>query len=75
MASTQAVTVSIGTTLPIAAEKVSTAIFSRGGTLWIKALTVVQRMRGCSSDERERESRDSAVIRWAAMAAFGETRS
>jgi hypothetical protein len=66
---------SIGTTLPIAAEKVSTATRDRGGTRCTKALTVVQRMRGFSSDERERVSRDSAVMRWAAMAPFGDTRS
>ncbi len=75
LASTQATTSSIDTTLPIAAENASLAMWARGGTRCTRALTVVQRIRGVVSDERERVSRDSAVMRCAAMAAFGETRS
>ena len=75
LASTQATTLSIETTLPIATEKVSTAMRVIGGTRWIRALTVVQRMRGRSSAERVRARRAKAVIRAAAVAVVGETRS
>ncbi len=75
LASTQATTSSIATTLPIAAENVSRAMWARGGTRCTRALTVVQRMRGRSSAERVRARRASAVIRAAATAVVGETRS
>ena len=41
---------SVSTTLPGAAEKVSAAMRARGGTRCTSALTVVERMRGLSSD-------------------------
>ena len=75
LASTQATTSSIATTLPIAAENASLAMWARGGTRCTRALTVVQRMRGLSSAERVRARRASAVIRAAATAVVGETRS
>ena len=62
-------------TLPGAAENVSFATFASGGTRCSTAATVVERMRGRSSEERERASRASAVIRRATIAALGETRS
>ena len=62
---------SISTTLPGAAENVSAAMRSRGGTRCTAALMVVDRMRGRSSDERERASRASAVMRCAVMPACG----
>ncbi len=46
-----------------------------GGTLCTRALTVVVRMRGFSAEERVRASRESAVMRCAAMAGLGEIRS
>ena len=61
--------------LPGAAENVSLATFASGGTRWSSAAMVVDRMRGRSSDERERASRASAVMRRAAIEALGETRS
>jgi hypothetical protein len=47
----------------------------RGGTRCTTALTVVDRMRGRSSDVFERTSRASVVIRCAVMPGFGDTRS
>ena len=75
LASTQATTESIDRALPMAAENVSRAMWARGGTRCTRALTVVQRMRGRSCAERVRESRARAVIRAAAAAVVGETRS
>lgn len=63
------------TTLPGAAENVSVATLRSGATRCTSALTVVQRMRGFSSDVPERASRDSAVMRRAVTAALGDTRS
>ena len=65
----------VSTTLPGAAEKVSAAIRDRGGTRWTRALTVVERIRGLSSEVLERASRARVVMRCAVIAAFGETRS
>ncbi len=75
MASSQAARSSVETELPGAAEKLSAATLSRGGTRCRMALTVVDRMRGFSAEERERARRDSTVMRRAATAALGETRS
>ena len=47
----------------------------RGGTRCTRAFTVVERMRGLSSEVLERASRASVVMRCAVMAALGETRS
>ncbi|MFL5222850.1 MAG: hypothetical protein ACJ8CH_05130 [Microvirga sp.] len=47
----------------------------RGMTRCTTAFTVVDKMRGCASDERERVSRDSAVMRCAVTPVFGDTRS
>ena len=63
------------TMLPGAAEKLSAATRARGGTRCRTALTVVERRRGRSAEERERVSRASVVMRCAVTAAFGETRS
>ena len=49
---------SISTILPGAAENVSPAIAASGGTLCSKALTVVERMRGRSSEVRDLASRE-----------------
>jgi hypothetical protein len=65
----------VSTTLPGAAEKVSAATRDLGGTRWTTAFTVVDRRRGLSCDVLERASRASVIIRSAAMAAFGDTRS
>ena len=45
------------------------------GTRCRMALTVVDRMRGLSAEERDRARRESTSIRRAAMAALGDTRS
>ena len=66
---------SMSTALPGAAENVSLATFFRGGTRCRIAAIVVESSRGRSSDVREPDSRDNAVIRRALIAAFGETRS
>jgi hypothetical protein len=63
------------TALPGAAEKDSAATCARGGTRCTIAFTVVDRMRGRSSEVRERVRRASAVIRWAVVPAVGETLS
>ena len=73
--SSQATSASVATMLPGAAEKLSFAMRPRGITRCTTAFTVVDRMRGCASDERERVSRDSAVMRCAVTPVFGDTRS
>ena len=75
MVSSQAARSSVDTELPGAAEKLSLATLSRGGTRCRMALTVVDRMRGVSAEERERARRDRTSMRLAAMAALGDTRS
>ena len=61
--------------LPGAAENVSWATLANGGTFCSTAATVVERMRGRSSDERARASLASAVMRRAEIEALGDTRS
>jgi hypothetical protein len=63
------------TELPGAAEKLSAAVHFSGGTRCRSAFTVVESTRGRSSDERERASRDSTSMRFAEIAALGDTRS
>ena len=63
------------TELPGAAEKLSLAIHLRGATRCTRPLTVTQRMRGLSVEERARARRDSTVMRREATAPLGETRS
>ena len=75
LVSSQAARSSVETELPGAAEKLSLATLSRGGTRCRMALTVVDRMRGLSAEERDRARRESTSIRRAAMAALGDTRS
>ena len=58
MVSSQAARSSVDTELPGAAEKLSLATLSRGGTRCRMALTVVDRMRGLSAEDlRAREAR------------------
>ena len=75
MTSSQEASSSVETALPGAAEKLSFATASRGGTRWSAAEIVVERMRGLSPVERERARRESTVIRRAAIEALGESRS
>ena len=75
LVSSQAARAAVEPELPGAAEKLSRATLSRGGTRCRMALTVVDRMRGRSAEERERASRDRTSMRRAAMAALGDTRS
>ena len=73
--SSQATRSSVATELPGAAEKLSAATAALGGTRWVMALIVVERMRGRSDEDFDRANRDSTVMRRASMAAWGETRS
>ena len=63
------------TLLPGAAEKAADATNAFGGRRCVIALTVATSTRGRSIAPRVSASRASAVMRCAAIAALGETRS
>ena len=75
LVSSQFTSASRSTILPGAAENVPAAILLRAATRWIRALTVVERMRGRANAERERARRESTTMRRAEIAASGDTRS
>jgi hypothetical protein len=75
LVSSQRTSASISTALPGAAEKLSAAMRASGGARCVRALTVVSKTRGRSSEERVRARRDSVVMRLATSAALGDTRS
>ena len=73
--SSHSTSLSMSMALPGAAENVSCATLANGGTFCSTAEIVVERIRGRSSDERERASRARAVMRRAEIEALGDTRS
>jgi len=75
LASSQRANSSSFTTLPGAAEKLSAETSFLDGTRCSKQSAVVVTTRGRSAEDLARARRDSAVMRRAATAACGETRS